>query len=44
MYLCFRAGRVFGVGFEEARKLCKIWGKYKHDKRANQTALAFECK
>eukprot|EP00903_Cladosiphon_okamuranus_P009839 g9351.t2 len=44
MYLRFSAGAVYGVGYEDDRKLCKILGKYKHNKRANQTVLVLECK
>ncbi len=44
MYLQFRQGAVFGIGFEEARKLCKISGKYNLNRRANQIALFLECK
>lgn len=44
MYLRFKQGAVYGIGFEEARKLCKISGKYKHNRRANQTALYLNCK
>eukprot|EP00752_Nemacystus_decipiens_P004487 g4097.t2 len=44
MYLRFRDGAVFGIGYEDARKLCKISGKYRLNKRANQTVLVLECK
>lgn len=44
MYLRFRAGAVIGIGYEDARKLCKISGKYRHNERANQTVLTLECK
>lgn len=44
MYLRFRAGAVYGIGYEDARKLCKISGKYRHNKRANQTVLVLACK
>ncbi|CAM9793186.1 unnamed protein product [Scytosiphon promiscuus] len=43
MYLRFAGGRVHGVGYEEARKLCKISGKYRLNKQSNQTVLAIEC-
>lgn len=44
MYLRFTAGAVHGIGYEDARKLCKISGKYKYNTRANQTVLVLECK
>ncbi|CAN0049388.1 unnamed protein product, partial [Hapterophycus canaliculatus] len=44
MYLRFAMGEVYGVGYEEARKLCKISGKYKLNKQSKQIVLAIECK
>eukprot|EP00752_Nemacystus_decipiens_P001330 g1320.t1 len=44
MYLRFREGAVYGIGFEDVRKLCKISGKYKLNKGANQIALAMTCR
>lgn len=43
-YLRFRNGAVYGIGYEDARKLCKISGKYKLNKRTNQIVLVLECK
>ncbi|CAM9884893.1 unnamed protein product [Scytosiphon promiscuus] len=44
MYLRFREGAVFGVGYEHARKLCKIVGKYRLNRKANQIVLVMTCK
>lgn len=44
MYLRFRDGIVYGLGYETIRKLCKISGKYKLNERSNQTTLAFTCR
>ena len=44
MYLRFRDGAVYGIGYEHVRKLCKISGKYRLDKRSNQTVVVLECK
>lgn len=43
MYLVFRDGIVFGVGYEAVRKLCKIKGKYVYNTRSNQIVLAMDC-
>ncbi|CAN0204392.1 unnamed protein product, partial [Ectocarpus sp. 12 AP-2014] len=44
MYLRFREGAVYGVGFEEGRKACKISGKYKRNEGANQMAVVMTCR
>ncbi|CAM9249034.1 unnamed protein product [Laminaria digitata] len=44
MYLRFRGGLVYGLGYETIRKLCKISGKYKLNERSNQTTIAFNCR
>eukprot|EP00903_Cladosiphon_okamuranus_P007188 g6979.t1 len=44
MYLRFRDGAVYGVGFEDVRRLCKISGKYKLNKGNNQIGLAMTCR
>ncbi|CBN76499.1 hypothetical protein Esi_0000_0107 [Ectocarpus siliculosus] len=44
MYLRFREGAVYGVGFEEGRKACKISGKYKRNEGANQVAVVMTCR
>ncbi|CAM9465733.1 unnamed protein product, partial [Ectocarpus fasciculatus] len=44
MYLRFREGAVYGVGFEEGRKACKISGKYKRNEGANQMAVVVTCR
>eukprot|EP00904_Undaria_pinnatifida_P009333 jgi/Undpi1/552/HiC_scaffold_10.g04016.m1 len=43
MYLRFRDGIIYGLGYETIRKLCKVSGKYKLNPRSNQTTLAFTC-
>ncbi|CAM9646695.1 unnamed protein product [Ascophyllum nodosum] len=44
MYLRWKDGVVFGVGFEKVRQLCKIKGEYKYNRVSNQTVVAMTCK